>query len=341
MPLFEGHHPDHGIKRLFIEIPEDAKHTVVYKWPDQQIYKHSRLNVDLDYQAVFTNLGQVVGIIGPGRHTLDEGARISFGWLVNFLTDNAYYDTEVYFVTTRDITEIEFGGPLDNLTDAPSGLIVSVRVFGELAYHVTDPAKLLAKLTGTAGATDFDARISAWVKDQAMAGIRAVLPDLVAEHGVLAMGSLQEKTAQAALAKTNPVLAEYGLELTRFAQLNVNLPEEDARQLKQLAATKAYTQMSGSFEAAVRGEAALNISEGVAEGNVGAQPGIMAGMMLGTPLAPAAPAAGSGAPVAVPAAGAASSGPAAAERFCESCGQHVSADACFCSHCGHALTSGD
>jgi membrane protease subunit (stomatin/prohibitin family) len=347
MPLFEGHHPDKGVRRLFIEIPDDAKHAVVYKWPDQQIYQHSRLNVDLDYQAVFTNLGQVIGTLGPGRHELDEGASLALGWLVNRLTDDAYYDAEVYFVTTRDVTGVEFGGPLDNLTDGPTGLVVSVRVFGELALRVSDPVKLLSRLTGTAGETDYDQQIRDWVRDQAMAAIREVLPGVVGDHGVLAMGSLQEQTASAAADKANALLAAYGLAVSSFAELNVNLPDEDAHQLKQLAATSAYTRMSGSFDSAVRGETSLAIANGVAAGNVGADQALVAGLLLGTPLAPgqaarpatAAAVADQRAAAAAAQPAAAVAGPAETEppRFCEQCGHAVSADARFCSACGHPL----
>jgi membrane protease subunit (stomatin/prohibitin family) len=308
MPLFEGH-KDSGLQRLFIEMPDDAKDQVAWKWPDQQIVQYSQLNVDLDYEAVFTNLGKVIGVLGPGRHKLDEGASLALGWLVDRLTGDAYYDAEVYFVATRDIPNIEFGGPVDNLTDGPSGLVVTVRVFGELAFKVTDPTKLLAKLIGTGAEGDFDAEISTWVKEQTLAAIRAVLPDLVAQHGVLAMGQVQDATSAAALAKANQKLADYGLAITTFAELNVNLPDSDAEQIKQLAATKAYTGVAGSFDSAVRGEAALEIARGVSNGNVGAQPAVVAGMMMGVPVAPgapvappaAAPAAAQSAPVAAPA----------------------------------------
>jgi membrane protease subunit (stomatin/prohibitin family) len=299
MPLFEGH-KDSGLQRLFIEMPDDAKDKVAWKWPDQQIIQYSQLNVDLDYQAVFTNLGRVIGVMGPGRHKLDEGASLAFGWLVDHLTGDAYYDAEVYFVATRDIPNIEFGGPVDNLTDGPSGLVVTVRVFGELAFKVTDPTKLLAKLIGTGANSDFDTEIATWVKDQTLAAIRAVLPDLVEKHGVLAMGQLQDATSEAALAKVNEKLAEYGICVSSFAELNVNLPDSDAEQIKQLAATKAYTGVAGSFDSAVRGEAALEIAQGVANGNVGAQPAVVAGMMMGMPMAPGAPAPVAAAPAPSP-----------------------------------------
>lgn len=336
MPLFEGHR-DRGLERLFIEMPDQAKGAIVWKWPDQQVPRHSQLNVDLDYQAVFTNLGRVIGVMGPGRHTLDDGASLALGWLVNRLTANAFYDAEVYFLTSRDLAGVAFGGPLDNLTDGPSGLVVSVRVFGELAFHVSDPVQLLAKLTGTGG--DLDAQIAEWVKEHAMAGIRTVLPGLVAQHGVLAMGDLQDATASAAGAKANLSLATYGLEITTFAELNVNVPDADAHALKQLAATKVYTQVAGSFDSAVRGEAALEIADGIAAGRVDGQ-GIVAGMLLGVPGIPAAPAGvpGAGTPAVVPERAAAPGNPAAA-GFCTACGGALTAGAHFCGQCGHAVGS--
>jgi len=348
MPLFEGHQ-DKGLQRLFIEMPDDAKDRVAWKWPDQQIIQHSQLNVDLDYQAVFTNLGKVIGVMGPGRYTLDEGASLAFGWLVDRLTGGAYYDAEVYFVASREIPNIEFGGPVDNLTDGPTGLVVTLRVFGELAFKVTDPSVLLAKLIGTGAEGDFDGEISTWVKDQALAAIRAVLPDVVAAHGVLAMGQLQDATSEAALSKVNEKLSLYGLSVTTFGELNVNLPDADAQQLKQLAATKAYSGVAGSFDSAVRGQAALEIAQGISSGNVGAQPGIMAGMMMGIPVAPAAstsagpapaaaqapaPAAVASAPPSVPSA---QPGGTAVAHFCSQCGTAVALGAHFCPNCGATI----
>ena len=331
MPLFQGH-KDSGIQRLFIELPDNQKELIAWKWPDQQIIQHSLVNVDLDYVAVFTNLGKVIGTLGPGRHPLDEGASLTLGWLVDRLTGDAYYDAELYFVTTRDITNQKFGGPVDNLSDGPTGLVVSLRVFGELAFRVADPSVLLAKLIGTDGVEDFNGAISTWVEEQALAAIRAVLPDLVSQHGVLAMGQLQDATGDAALAKANGKLAAYGLALTTFAELNVSLPDADAQQLKQFAAAKAYTGVAGSFDSAVRGEAALEIAQGVSNGNVGAQPGIVAGMMMGVPVAPSAPTVGSPPAAQVPSA--TDSGAGGPAHFCTQCGTAVPAGSRFCPSCG-------
>lgn len=341
MAIFDGH-KDKGIQRLFIEMPDEAKNEVAWKWPDHQIIQHSILNVDLDYQAVFTNLGKVIGVLGPGRHPLDEGASLSLGWLVDRLTGNAYYDTEVYFITTRDMVNQEFGGPVDNIADGPTGLVVSLRVFGELAYRVSDPTILLSKLVGTGSSQDLNSVISTWVEDQALAAIRAVLPDLVMQHGVLAMGQIQDSTGDMALPKANEKLASYGLAITNFAQLNVNLPDADAQEIKQFAAAKAYTGVAGSFDSAVRGESALEIAQGVAQGHVGAQPAVMTGMMMGvpgsfnTPMPPQTPVVNPISPMPSPAN---LSTPDTGAHFCSQCGTPIVPGSRFCSNCGSQIGS--
>lgn len=205
----------------------------------------------------FHEFGKVIGILGPGRHSLGEGASLALGGLVDRLTGDAYYDAELYFVTTRDITNQEFGGPFDNLTDGPTGLVVSLRVCGELAFRVIEPSVLLAKFIGTDGLEDYSGAVSAWVVDQVLAAIRSVLPDLVSQHGVLAMGQIQDATGDLARAKANGRLGAFGLALNAFAELNVNRPDADAQQFKQFAAAKSDTGIARSFDNAVRGEAGL------------------------------------------------------------------------------------
>lgn len=220
--------------------------------------------------------------------------------------------------------------------------MVTLRVFGELAFRVTDAATLLARLTGTGGTVDDNGVIASWVVERVLAAIRVVLPDLVATHGVLAMGQLQDATAAAATARANEQLASYGLAVTTFAELNVNLPDADAQQLKQFAATRAYTGAAGSFDEAVRGEAVLTTAQGVASGGAAAQPAVMAGMMLGVPVgAPGVPPTG---PVAAPT-GVAPGGPVAAPaapgeaHFCAQCGAALPAGAHFCPGCGASVAA--
>ena len=146
------------------------------------------------------------------------------------------------------------------------------------------------------------------------------------------MGAIQDATGQAALAKANQGLAAYGLALSAFAQLNVNLPDDDAARVKQLAQAKAFTGVAGSFGEYARGESMLQIAQGVEEGHVDAQPGMMVGMMMG-----AAP--GGAATLGAPGPCRRAAATPAGARFCASCGAALPARARFCPACGTAVTT--
>jgi membrane protease subunit (stomatin/prohibitin family) len=335
MPLFEGH-KDSGIERLFIELPDDHKNQVLWKYPDSQIMQHSVVNVDIDYLAVFTNLGKVIGTLPPGRHVLDEGASLALGWLIDRLTGNAYYDAELYYVSTRDFTDNKFGGPVDNITDKNTSLIVAIRAFGELAFKVIDPVALISKLVGSSGDFNPDTEISTWIKEQTMASLRSILPDIVADHGVLFMGQIQDQIMQATLNKANQILAPYGLKITTFAELNVSASDEDLANLKKLAQAKAYTEITGSYSEYAKGQALLNISEGIEEGKVTGNSGVMMGMMmsqnagLGAAMQ-SAPQVVQPTPQPSPTLQAV---PGAEPKFCINCGNPLVPGAKFCAQCG-------
>jgi membrane protease subunit (stomatin/prohibitin family) len=122
------------------------------------------------------------------------------------------------------------------------------------------------------------------------------------------------------------------VEVTGFAELNVNLPEADAQQLKQFAATRAYSGLAGSFDAGVRGQAALRIAEGVATGAANGESGILAGMVMGLPVAPVA-----GPTAAVPAPAPSPTPATAAAHFCSQCGHAIAPGSRFCANCGVAV----
>ncbi len=344
MPLFEGH-KDKGIERLFIDLPDEQKNSIIWKYPDSQIVQHSIINVDMDYVAVFTNLGKVIGTLPPGRHHLDEGASLTLGWLVDRLTGNAYYDAELYYVATRDIPDINFGGPIDNISDSVSGLIVAVKAFGNFAFKVLDPIKLIAKLIGTSGVTNHENQIVTWIQDQVLAAIRAELPALIKDHGILFMGEIQTPLIANSLKAVNVNLDPYGIAVSTFAQLNINVPEEDLDRLRNLSEAKAYTQVAGSFQEYARGEAMLDIARGIEDGSATTQTGMMGFMMnnatMGQPSAvqpaPAQPTAVQSETPAAAVLQNAPTGGASSAKFCSNCGTALSPGVKFCSNCGTAI----
>ena len=133
------------LNREFIARPDAAKEDILFKWPDMTIRKFTQVTVEPDETALFFKEGKVAGALPQGRSTLD-GALIPFlGDIVDFASGGNMYRAELYFVGTREFVSLPFGGPIDNIEDPETGLAVGLRVFGEDALSISDPAALILK----------------------------------------------------------------------------------------------------------------------------------------------------------------------------------------------------
>jgi len=144
----------------------------------------------------------------------------------------------------------------------------------------------------------------------------------------------------------NAQLADYGLAIARFGNLDVNLDDGDNARLKKLAGDTAYSRLAGGFLQAAQAEALQGAGEGMAQGGAAVGPtflgagfGIANQMMQPPPAAappPPAPGfAGGGQGYAPPAPPAAPAAPApAATTACGNCQSAVTVGAKFCPECG-------
>ena len=152
-------------RREFIAAPDTSKGQIVFKWPDDNIRKFARAIVEPDAQAVFMSQGKVMGVLPPGQHTLDATELPFLGMFIDWASKGNAFKAELYFVGTREYPSMRFGGRLDDIQDPMSGLIVTMRAFGEYALRVDDPTKLILNLVGTVDVAD-NAAVTDWVAQQ-------------------------------------------------------------------------------------------------------------------------------------------------------------------------------
>lgn len=341
--------------REFIAVPDDRKGQIVFKWPDVSIRRFTHAIVNADEQALFVNTGQVAALLGPGRHPVDADAIPGLAALAEQFTGNNLYRAELYFVGTREFTGFRFGGRIDDVQDPRTGLVVTLRVFGDYALRVIDPARLVTGLTATVDVTDNE-RIAGWVSDQLLKVLRAnVTTQILSEEWpILGLSAHSQEVEQAAITSANGQLESYGLAITRMGNFDVNLPPEDAEQLKRLARDTTYSQLAGGFQRYAQGEMALGAGQGMAKGGGGTEGAFLAaGLGLGGGLGQQQPAPPQPAP-AQPAAPVppptqpmpAVDGPACANcstpnpsgaKFCMGCGQPLAPAVRHCTECGTEL----
>jgi membrane protease subunit (stomatin/prohibitin family) len=366
-------------RREFIAVPDDKKGQILYKWHDQNIRKFARAIVEPDAVAIFMSQGQVMGVLPPGQHTLDAKELPFLGMFIDWGTGGNAFKSEIYFVGTREYTDNRFGGRLDEVQDPQTGLIVSLRAFGEYALKVHDPVKLILNLAGTVDVSDNQA-ITAWVAQQLLKVTRtAVTTQLMSGAWPILGLSVHSADIEAAtMPAANGQLGDYGITICRFGNLDVNLDDDDNARLKKLAGDQAYTRLAGGFLQAAQAEALQGAGEGMAQGGAAVTPMFfgagmgMAGQMMQGPaqapvtppppppvpppagaggvpgygVGPGGPPGAAGAAAVVPpntvetvAAAEAIVPPAPATTACPGCAAEVRPGAKFCDSCGTKLAA--
>jgi membrane protease subunit (stomatin/prohibitin family) len=258
--------------REFIAVPDDRKGQIVFKWPDVSIRRYTRAIVNADEMAMFVNTGQVVQTLGPGRHQIDASELPGLGAVIDHVSGGNAYRAELYFVGTREFTGFKFGGRVDDVQDPRTGLVVTLRVFGDYALHVADPVRLITNLTATVDVTDNE-RIAGWVSDQLLKVLRTHVTTQIIRNGwpILGLMAYSAEIEQSTIEAANGQLANYGVEMTRMGNFDVNLAPEDEKQLKQLAKDTSYSQLAGGFQQYAAGEMALGAGQGMAQGGAGTE----------------------------------------------------------------------
>src|ERR1700730_12590937 len=341
-------------RREFIAAPDNSKGQIVFKWPDHNIRKFARAIVEPDAVAVFMNQGQIMGTLSPGQHTLDASELPFLGMFVDWGTGGNAFKAEIYFVGAREYPHCRFGGRLDEVQDPQTGLIVTLRAFGEYALRVVDPTKLILNLVGTVDVTNYEA-ITGWVAQQLLKVTRTTVTTQLMSGAwpILGLSVHSPDIEVAAMPATNEQLADYGLAIARFGNLDVNLDDDDNARLKKLAGDTAYSRLAGGFLQAAQAEALQGAGEGMAQGGgavtpmfLGAGLGMANQMMQQPAQPPPAPPPGPGfagggqgfvqpAPAAPAPASSAPPAPAPAATIeCAECHSQVRAGAKFCDSCG-------
>ncbi|MDN4163398.1 SPFH domain-containing protein [Nocardioides sp. SOB72] len=290
------------VRGQFIDIVEfldDSRDTIVWRFPRQgnEIKMGAQLVVREGQTAVFVDEGQIADVFTPGTYELTtENIPILStlkGWKYGF---NSPFKAEVYFVGTRQYTDMKWGtqNPF-TVRDAEFG-IVRLRAFGTYALRVTDPGTLLRQLVGTdpdfvtSEVSEFLRQVIVEAVTTALAGAGIPMLDLAANQAAIS------KTLVGTLSAS---LAEYGIALPRFVIENISVPPEVEKALDKrsqmgiVGDLGAYTQ----FQAATALEAAANNP-----GAAGSGAGMVVGMGLGQAAAGAVAGAGQ-APAAAASAG--------------------------------------
>ncbi|MGO9837036.1 MAG: SPFH domain-containing protein [Polyangiaceae bacterium] len=295
-----------GVREMMVARPDSQKSLIVYKHPDQNVPMYSQLTVDSDECAVFFRDGRVVGVLPPGRVTLQTDNIPFLNALVTSYTGGQVFIAEVFFVKTSPVRSVPFGGPIGDMLDPLTGEQVQPRIFGEMSVVVVDPVRFIVGYSGQAAAGDNDA-VLAWIKGLFMNGVKTTLGELCDSEGksLLQAVSLTSRLAAAFVAHA-PDLADVGVKILQVGQFNINFSDDDRQRLvaanaeiakaqrqvrvKQIGVagsaadaqarqfqldqqfgqdSRYVKELAGSYQAYAAGQAVMGAGKGMAEHGVG------------------------------------------------------------------------
>ena len=289
-----------------IEWVDDSRHTLVWRFPRYQneIKNGAQLIVRPGQMAVFVHRGEIADVFEPGNYTLttDNLPLLSTiqGWKYGF---DSPFRSEVYFVSTRQITDLKWGTPNPIMLRDPDFGPVRLRAFGTYALRASDPVALLKELVGTDSSVEADE-----VAELLRSIVVTAFADMLGESKIAALdlaSNYRELSEQLRTEVLERVDDEYGLDIPQLFIVNISLPEEvekaiDTRSsmgaIGDLAAFQQYQMGRAMLEAAENpsgGGAAegLGLGVGLAMANrMGGMPGMTGGQpAAGGPAPPPPP----------------------------------------------------
>lgn len=253
-----------------IEWVDDSRHTLVWRFPRYQneIKNGAQLIVRPGQVAVFVHRGQIADAFEPGHYTLttDNLPLLSTlqGWKYGF---DSPFRSEVYFVSTRQISDLKWGTPNPIMLRDEDFGPVRLRAFGTYTLKALDAKVLLKELVGT------DQEFNSDELAELMRGIIiSAFADMIGEKKVAALdlaAHYREMSDDLKKMVNDRIDDEYGLEVPALFIMNVSLPEAVEKALDTRSSMGIIGDM-GRYQAYQFGtamtEAAGNPGGGMGEG---------------------------------------------------------------------------
>ena len=331
----------------FIEVIEwldQSTNTLVYRFPvkDQEIKNGAQLIVRESQSAVFVLEGQIADQFPPGRYTIDGGNTPILtklgAWKYGF---NSPFKAEVYFVNTKQFTDLKWGTPNPvMMRDADFGM-VRLRAFGIYSMRIADPKAFIKDIAGT-NAHFITEDIEGQLKRTLVSGFSDALAE--SKIAALDLASNYDELSKFCREKLNEDFKSFGLELAKFVIENISLPQEVEAAMDKRTSMGVIGDVGryAQFQAAdAMRDAAQNPS-----GGAGTGAGLGAGFAIGNAMASSMTDAikqskgeGAATRIACPKCGSAN---APGVKFCNECGakMDVASQTVPCVKCGAALQAG-
>lgn len=209
-----------------IEWLDDSSDTMVYRYDreDNAIKYGAMLTVRDSQVAVFVNQGQIADVFPPGLYQLETNnlpvLTTLQSWPAGF---NSPFKAEVYFVSTKQFTDLKWGTKNPVMLRDPEFSVVRLRAFGTYSMRISDPVRFLQEIAGTDGYFTTE-EITDQLRNMIVSRFSTVLAQ--SNIPILDLAANYEDLGDYLTAAISPEFKEYGLGLTKLLVENISLPNE-------------------------------------------------------------------------------------------------------------------
>jgi len=318
-----------AIRSQFIEVIQwldDTGNTMLYRFPvqGQEIKNGAQLTVRESQAAVFVFQGQIADVFGPGLYTIDGGNTPILtklgAWKFGF---NSPFKAEVYFVNTKQFTDLKWGTPNPVMMRDTDFGMVRLRAFGIYSMRVQDPRAFIKEVAGT-NARFVTEDIEGQLKRTLVSGFSDALGE--SKIAALDLASNYDELSGLARTKLNGEFKTFGLEMTKFVVENISLPQEVEAAMDKRTSMGVIGDMGkyAQFQAADAMRDAAQNPSGSASTGAGLGAGFAIGNAMAGAMSDAMKVRGAEPPASA----------AATASKCVKCGAQLHPGAKFCSDCG-------
>lgn len=265
------------IRGEFIDIVEwldSSRDTIVWRFPryHNEIKMGARLVVRESQVAVLVNEGTIADAFGPGTHILHTRnlpvLSTLKGWKYGF---ESPFKAEVYFVNTRQFTDLKWGTQNPVIVRDPEFGMVRLRAYGAYALRIVDARRFLTELVGTD--PEFRSEeVAGYLQQLIVSRLTSALA--TAHVSLLDMAAHQEAIGAQLTEVLAEQLAPMGLKIPTVIVQNISVPPEveqalDRRtQMGIIGDLQRYTtfQTANAIEDAARNPGAAGLGTGLSAG---------------------------------------------------------------------------
>ncbi len=287
-----------------IEWIDDSHRTLMWRFPrhGNEIKNGAQLIVRPGQVAVFVYQGEIADVYPPGHFELTTANMPVMttlqSWKYGF---ESPFKAEVYFVSTRQLTDLKWGTPNPIMLRDPEFGPIRIRAFGTYTLKAVEPKALLQEVVGTNGEFGADD-----VNTLMRSVIQSTFADLIGSSQIAALdlaSNYEELAGKVREKVVERIDDEYGLDCPQLFIVNISFPESVEKALDTRTSMGVLGDMN-RYQQYQMGQAMTSAAESGGGGGASEGLGLGLGMAMASRMMPgmgAGAAAGSAAPPPPPA----------------------------------------